>query len=72
MKKGRYWASVGYPETLPKNWIEKLTETGLQIAISPLHNMDKQPDGTSKKEHYHIIFCYDGPTTFKHGKELCE
>lgn len=72
MKKGRYWASVGYPESLPKNWIEKLTETGLQIAISPLHNMDKQPDGTSKKEHYHIIFCYDGPTTFKHVKELCE
>lgn len=72
MKKGRYWAAVGYPETLPKNWIEKLTETGLQIAISPLHNMDKQPDGTSKKEHYHIIFCYDGPTTFKHVKELCE
>lgn len=72
MKKGRIWASVGYPESLPTNWIEILQDTGLQIAISPLHDKDLDPTGELKKSHYHIIFNYDGPTTFNHVKELCD
>ena len=70
-QKGRLWATVGYPESLPNNWIEQLQETGLQIAISPLHNKDVNPDGSTKKEHYHIILVYDGPTTYKHVKDFC-
>ncbi len=72
MKKGRIWASVGYPESLPTNWLDRLQETGLQIAISPLHNKDLNPTGEIKKEHYHIIFNYEGPTTYNHVKELCD
>lgn len=72
MKKGRIWASVGYPESLPTDWLDKLRETGLQIAISPLHDKDINPTGEQKKEHYHIIFNYDGPTTYNHVKELCD
>lgn len=72
MKKGRIWASVGYPESLPIDWLDKLQETGLQIAISPLHDKDLNPTGEIKKSHYHIIFNYDGPTTYKHVKDLCD
>ena len=72
MKKGRIWASVGYPESLPTDWKEKLIETGLQIAISPLHDKDIDPTGEVKKPHYHIIFNYEGPTTYNHVKELCD
>lgn len=72
MKKGRIWASVGYPESLPTDWLDKLQETGLQIAISPLHNKDLDPTGEVKKSHYHIIFNYEGPTTYNHVKELCD
>lgn len=72
MKKGRIWASVGYPESLPTDWLDKLQETGLQIAISPLHNKDLDPTGETKKEHYHIIFNYEGPTTYNHVKQLCD
>lgn len=71
VKKGRLWACVGYPESLSSDWIEKLTETGLQIAISPLHDKDLDPTGEKKKPHYHIIFVYEGPTTYNHVKELC-
>lgn len=70
--KSRIWASVGYPESLPDDWLEQLRETGLQIAISPLHDKDVNPDGEIKKIHYHIIFNYDGPTTYEHVKELCD
>lgn len=72
MKKGRIWACVGYPDSLPNDWLDKLQETGLQIAISPLHNKDLNPDGEVKKTHYHIIFNYEGPTTYNHVKELCD
>lgn len=71
MKKGRIWASVGYPESLPTDWLDRLVDTGLQIAISPLHDKDFDPTGETKKPHYHIIFNYDGPTTYNHVKELC-
>lgn len=70
--KARYWASVGYPESLPSDWLDKLRETGLQVAISPLHNQDVNPTGEVKKEHYHFIFAYEGPTTYNNVKSLCE
>lgn len=70
--KKRYWAMVLYPESAPLNWRDILQETGIQCAISPLHNMDINPDNTKKKEHYHIILCYEGPTTFNNVNSLCE
>lgn len=70
--KKRNWALVLYPESAPENWKEILTQTGLEIAISPLHNKDKQPDGTLKKAHYHIILCYPGPTTYNVVRSLTE
>lgn len=71
MKKGRIWGSVGYPESLPSDWLDRLQETGLQIAISPLHDKDLDPTGEPKKAHYHVLINYDGPTTHNHVKELC-
>ena len=70
--KSRIWACVGYPESLPGDWLDKLRDTGLQVAISPLHDKDVDPTGESKKPHYHVIFNYDGPTTYEHVKELCD
>ena len=71
-QKSRIWASVGYPESLPTDWKERLIDTGLQIAISPLHDKDIDPTGEIKKPHYHFIFNYEGPTTYEHMKEICD
>lgn len=81
--KKRNWSFLLYPESAPKDWKEQLKMTGLPIAISPLHNMDvwslddeqENPEhkaGTPKKEHYHIILCYDGPTTYSSVKALTD
>ena len=70
--KGRYWACIVYPDSIPINWLEILQETGLAISISPLHDKDVNPDGVPKKPHYHVLFCYDGPTTYNNVKNLCE
>lgn len=68
--KKRYWAFVLYPESAPNNWKDLLIQTGLPIAISPLHDKDVNPDNTKKKDHYHIIICWDGPTTYNNVKSF--
>lgn len=68
MKKKRFWAFVLYPESAPSNWQELLQQTGLSICISPLHDKDIDPTGQPKKSHYHVILCYEGPTTFNNVK----
>lgn len=68
--KGRYWAFVGYEDSLPVNYIEILNMTGLPWARSPYHNKDINPTGENKKPHYHFIICWGGPTTFKAVKSL--
>lgn len=70
--KKRHWAMILYPESAPLNWKEILQETGLQCAISPLHDMDKDDKGNFKKEHYHIILSYSNNTTFNVVSSLCD
>ncbi len=70
IKKCRNWAFVMYPESIPVNWREIIQESGLACAISPLHDKDINPDGEVKKEHYHVIVCFDGPTTYNNVLEF--
>ena len=57
---------------MPENWRELLQQTGLQCAISPLHDCDIDPTGVPKKPHYHVIVCYSGPTSFNVVKALTD
>lgn len=70
--KKRNWAMVLYPESAPSDWKDILSKTGLQFAISPLHDKDFNPTGEIKKAHYHVILCYSGPTSFNVVKSLCD
>ena len=70
--KKRNWAFVLYPESAPADWRETLRKTGLQCAVSPLHDKDLDPTGTPKKAHYHVISCYSGPTSFNVVKGLTD
>lgn len=62
--KKRNWAFVVYPESLPEDWQDILKISGLQIAVSPLHDADLNADESEKKPHYHIIVIYGSPTTY--------
>lgn len=70
--KKRNWVFVLYPESAPHDWKEQLQQTGLQFAVSPLHDKDFDPDGNLKKAHYHVIACYSGPTSFNVVKNLTD
>lgn len=70
--KSRNWSCIGYPESLNKDWIQILEEKGCQCAISPLHDKDINPTGEKKKEHYHILLNFPGPTTYNNVKNICD
>lgn len=71
-RKERYWTFVLYPESAPEDWKEYLQQTGVQWAISPLHDKDKNPDGELKKAHYHIVGFWSGPTTYERVYEITQ
>lgn len=63
--KSRYWASIMYEDSAPKNYIDILSNLGLQCVISPWHDKDKnEGTGELKKKHKHILYIFDGPTTY--------
>lgn len=68
-----YDGADGYGSA-PENWKELLQQTGLQCAISPLHDKDELEDGSgrTKKPHWHVIACYSGPTSFNVVKKLTD
>lgn len=70
--KKRNWAMVLYPESAPEDWREQLRLSGLQVAISPLHDKDVNADGGPKKAHHHVILVYGSPTTYNNVKALCD
>lgn len=72
-EKKRNWSAILYPDSLPSDWKDILSSTGLLIAVSPLHDKDYEADASEpKKAHYHIIFCYNGPTSYNVVKNLVD
>lgn len=69
--KKRNWAFVLYPDSAPENWREILQQSGLQCAVSPLHDKDMDATGEPKKPHWHVIAVYSGPTSYNVVNALC-
>lgn len=49
-----------YPESAPENWLATLEDLQVPCAVSPLHDQDKNEDGTIKKPHYHVLVHFQG------------
>lgn len=66
----RNFACVVYPESAPSNWQDILVEQFVPAFISPLHNLDVNPTGEIKKEHYHVIIMFEGVKTTDQAKDI--
>lgn len=69
-KKSRYWTFLIYPDSSPSNWYELLEELHLPVCVSPLHDRDVNPDGEIKKAHYHVMICWEGPTSQSNVQDI--
>ena len=73
--RARDWTFVGYPESLPENWVKVLLEEfQVKGIISPLHDKDRNedPERTPKKPHYHVILRYGGKKSYSQIKEITD
>lgn len=66
----RNWVSILYPESAKDGWLDILQEHCIPCFVSPLHDSDFNPDGTIKKEHYHIILMFDSVKTQDQAQEV--
>lgn len=61
--KKRNWTFVLYNDSCAKDWQEYLTATGVPYSYA-YHDKDFTEIGEPKKPHYHVLLCFDGPTTY--------
>lgn len=71
--KKRNWTFVCYPESMPTDWQDIIERSGIPCAFSPLHDKDiNEATKEPKKPHFHVILCYDGPTTYNAVKAFTD
>jgi hypothetical protein len=68
----RNWTIIVYPESAPDNWREIIDMEHIPWIESPLHNKDINITGEIKKEHWHVLLCFEGVKTFEQVRELTE
>lgn len=66
----RNYAFVVYPESAPANWLEILADSHCPAFVSPLHNRDINPDGSHKKDHYHVMLIFDSVKTVAQAQDI--
>lgn len=70
--KSKYWTAIVYEDSAPDDWRDVLKISGLRCAISPYHDKDINPTGEPKKPHWHVILCWDGPTTYNNARKFVQ
>lgn len=72
----RNWTFVIYPNEgnppAPDNWRDILDNYHIPWCESPLHAADENADGSDKKQHIHILICFDGNKSFEQIKEITD
>ncbi len=72
-RRYRSWAFILYPESAIDEWVTILDDLHIPIAISPIHDLDFDPDKCEmKKAHYHIIIAFDGKKSYEQVKEITD
>lgn len=52
-------------DSVPSDWVERVSDLGHPCLVSPRHDKDILEDGTAKKPHWHLLFCFNGRKTGK-------
>ena len=68
----RNYATIIYPESAAENWKEMLEDLHVPCFISPYHTRDKNPDGTPKKPHYHVMLMFDSVKSIDQVKKIVQ
>lgn len=67
-QRGRNWAIIVYPDSVPENWIDLIKQE--PVYVSPVHDSDVRANGEVKKTHYHLVLSYKGNKSFEQIDEI--
>lgn len=67
-EKYKYWMFVLYPDSAPNDWKERLVNTLVPIALSPMHKSDSD-DG---KPHYHVLLAFHRAVGINTAVKVCQ
>lgn len=67
-ERARNWTAIIYPESMPENYEQILSDIKVPTIISPLHDNDIKEDGSLKKPHYHIVILYSSKKSYEQVK----
>lgn len=70
--RSRVWTFLIYPESAPQDIKKIISDNALVGALSPLHDSDKNDDGSLKKPHYHCVLQFDGKKSQKQVQEISD
>lgn len=68
--KSRYWWAVLYTENMKKNWQDEIDELVQVPYCYCVHDKDVDAKNDQRKEHVHLILCWEGPTTYKKALDV--
>lgn len=71
-KRSRSWACIVYPESAPSGWVDALSDSHVELLISPLHDSDVTAEGAPKKPHYHVLALFPNPAPERAAREVFE
>ena len=70
--RARTWLFIAYPESVPEKWEQILTDYGVPWVHSPLHDRDRNEDGSPKKPHWHVLVKFSGKKSFRQVQEITD
>lgn len=56
----RQYAFLVYEDSSYPDWMDRLDAMHIEALVSPYHDRDKNPDGSDKKPHWHVMLMFAG------------
>ena len=72
VSRTRNYACIVYCESAPVDWLRIISDSKIPCFVSPLHDLDKYPNGEVKKPHYHVLVMFDSVKTEKQARDFFE
>ena len=68
----RAYAFLAYEDSSYPDWMDRLADEHIAALVSPYHDRDKNPDGSDKKPHWHVMLMFEGKKSLKQLNEIRE
>ena len=77
-QRTRNFATIVYPDSAREDWLRILDSEHIQSFVSPLHNMDVNPERMIngefelKKPHFHLMLMFEGVKTVDQVRDILD